>query len=155
MMIAAAVILILVVNAFTVITDYPDAIVSNSAIFSAYIAYTMKQFWDTLNHIQYIKIKSLQQSKEGSIRELLQSLMHWQKRISHYLSSFIISQNYNIDGFFESSYQDTITSTLKIIVMFMTIPMTKNEWVWADNSSSWDDKNKKKDQEDRKQRANQ
>jgi hypothetical protein len=128
------------VNVLTYIVDYPDSVISNSAIFSCYLAYTFFHFWDTLNHIQYLNIKSLQQSEEGTFTEILQIVMQWQKRISHYISSFVIgSGNYNVDGFFESSFKDSMGSTIKIIVLFLTIPLTKNEWPWADNSVPKDD----------------
>ena len=96
--------LLVAVNAYTIISECPDSIISNAAVFSAYLAQVFKDFWFTLNHIWHIRLNRLETNGDTSITEIFSSLLHYQKRISQYLSSFIFTGNYNIDGFFESSH---------------------------------------------------
>ena len=100
--IGALLAVIVCVSGFTFIVETPDAIITNSAIFSAYISLIMKHFWQSLNTLEFLRVRSLQsEGVQGTISELLSSIMTAQKRISNYLTSFILNSNYNIDGFME------------------------------------------------------
>ena len=60
-----------------------------------------------------------------SLRDLGTTLMHYQRRASQFLTSFIFGQSYNIDGFnLTTMNTDAFMSTLKIIFLFMTLPFT-------------------------------
>jgi hypothetical protein len=58
----------------------------------------------------------------------------YQKRASAYLSSFIFGNAYNIDGFTVGTMNsDAFVTSLRILGLFMTLPLTKDEWPWVDN----------------------
>jgi hypothetical protein len=69
-----------------------------------------------------------------SFKDLLQSLVDYQRRASQFLTSFLFGGvSYNIDGFNMSTMNsDAFMASLKIIILFMTLPLTKNEWPWVD-----------------------
>lgn len=50
--------------------------------------------------------------------------MQYQRRASQYLSSFIFGSGYNIDGFNMSMNMDAFVSSLKIMVLVMSLPIT-------------------------------
>ena len=59
--------------------------------------------------------------------------MHYQRRVSQYLTSFIFGSGYNIDGFNMTTMNtDAFMSSLKVIALFMTLPITTKEWPWHD-----------------------
>jgi hypothetical protein len=58
----------------------------------------------------------------------------YQRKASQFLTSFLFGGvSYNIDGFNMSTMNsDAFMASIKIIVLFMTLPITKNEWPWVD-----------------------
>eukprot|EP00347_Sterkiella_histriomuscorum_P004731 403359323 len=83
------------------------------------------------------------QTFESGLFELWTSIMQWQKRGSQYLTSFILGNGgYNIDGFSESMLNATgFITTFKIVVLFMTLPMTYQEWPWIEKGNQNDQQN--------------
>jgi len=69
----------------------------------------------------------------SALREFGAQFMHYQRRISQYLTSFVFGSGYNIDGFNISTMNtDAFISSLKVIVLFMSLPLTAKEWPWHD-----------------------
>ena len=86
-----------------------------------------------INQIELNILRTQSQSYEGTAMEILNAAMRLQKRASQYLSSFIFgSGSYNIDGFTESMNMNCLLSSIRIVVLFLTLPMTKDEWPWVD-----------------------
>ena len=71
--------------------------------------------------------------------------MEYQRRASQYLSSFMFGSGYNIDGFNISMNSDAFLSSLKIMVLFMTLPSTKEEWPWHDPDEKHNEQKKPDD----------
>eukprot|EP00347_Sterkiella_histriomuscorum_P011853 403370857 len=139
-------ILIIALNSICFIAEYEDAIISNSALISLYLTLCLRTFWQTLNTIEKNKIIQMNQPPqtfESGLFELWTSIMQWQKRGSQYLTSFILGNGgYNIDGFSESMLNATgFITTFKIVVLFMTLPMTYQEWPWVEKGNQNDQQN--------------
>lgn len=73
-----------------------------------------------------------------------------QKRLSNYLSSFILGGNpgYNIASFFEFHKRDNIISLILAFVLLFTLPLTKKEW-FPDEQGDQSDNESDKEAENR------
>ena len=78
--------------------------------------------------------------------QMISKVYDLQKRVSQYLSSFIMSgsNSYSITGFFEFNKNENLIALVLGLVMLMSLPLTKNEW-FADGSSN-EEENKEKNE---------
>jgi uncharacterized membrane protein YhhN len=74
-MIGIALSIIVISNMATYALEKRDAIISNSAFTSSYIAYILKNFFHSLNQIEISKQRLLQSTPNSTFRELLDSIM--------------------------------------------------------------------------------
>ncbi|CDW82963.1 UNKNOWN [Stylonychia lemnae] len=137
LVISFALVIIVCINAYCIIVDYEDGIVSNSCMLSLYFSYVLQSFWQAINTFEKSRLaqtNQVSQTFEQGIYDLWDNIKVWQKRGSQYLTSFLIgSGGYNIDGFSENIMgSPAFMTTIKIVILFMTLPMTVNEWPWID-----------------------
>ena len=75
-LLAIETVLIVAINTFCVIREQTDATISNSALFSFYTAFTLKQFWTTISNIKPVTQISLQ-SPSDTLMDIFSTLMEF------------------------------------------------------------------------------
>jgi hypothetical protein len=129
-------------NGYFLASDKPTGNLLTSLPMSAYSIFTLKQYSTTLSKIQELEALKAQRQAQNLLdvsnlisvmREVGTHFMHYQRRISQYLTSFVFGSGYNIDGFNMSTMNtDAFLSSLKVIALFMSLPLTAKEWPWHD-----------------------
>ena len=65
-----------------------------------------------------------------------------QKRISAYISSFIFGSTYNVDGFLEQNFNESMFSTVQVMLIFLSLPLTYTEFPFMKQKDEKENKKK-------------
>ena len=106
------------------------------------MAYNVRVLLKKLSITNSVTGESL--SYTASIHQVLRKLYDIQKRMSNYLTSFVMSGSttYSIAGFFEFNKQENIIAMVIGMAMCMSLPLTRYEW-FSDGSTSVEDEDNK------------
>ncbi|CAI2373143.1 unnamed protein product [Moneuplotes crassus] len=132
--ISACILISVFICVVCILSEQEDSNIMNGGLFSMFLAYNTRGI---IRKGNLIALKStIQEEAPSLIRSLLSKAYLVQKRLSNYLSSFILEGNsgYSIIGFFEFHKKDNLISLLLGITLILALPFTQKEW-FRDGSS--------------------